>query len=54
MALTKPKKETKPKKPETLQDYKDQGWTVGPVVGMSNPPTYFYQKMVKLLGFDLK
>ena len=32
-------KETK--KLETLQDYKDAGYTVGDVVGMSNPPTYF-------------
>ena len=29
------------KKLETLQDYKDAGYTVGDVVGMSNPPTYF-------------
>ena len=26
---------------ETLQDYKDAGYTVGDMVGMSNPPTYF-------------
>ena len=32
-------KETK--KLETLQDYKDAGYTVGDMVGMSNPPTYF-------------
>ena len=54
MALTKPKKETKPKKPETLQDYKDQGWTVGPVVGMSNPPTYFLSKDGKTIRFRPK
>ena len=54
MALTKPKKETKPKKPETLQDYKDQGWEVGPVVGMSNPPTYFLSKDGKTIRFRPK
>ena len=54
MALTKPKKETKPKKPETLQDYKDQGWTVGPMVGMSNPPTYFLSKDGKTIRFRPK
>ena len=35
----KDKKEDK--KLETLQDYKDAGYTVGDMVGMSNPPTYF-------------
>jgi len=25
---------------ETLQEYKDAGYTISPVVGMSNPPTY--------------
>ena len=28
------------KKLETLQDYKDAGYTVGDMVGMSYPPTY--------------
>ena len=51
MALTKPKKETKPKKPTTLKEYVAQGWTVGPLVRMSNPPIYTLTKDGKSIQF---
>ena len=44
MAFKKPGTKIKPKKPETLQDYKDQGWTVGPTVKLSYPPVYTLTK----------
>jgi len=51
MAITKPKKETKPKKPTTLEEYKAQGWEVGPYVKMSNPPVYTLTKDGKTIQF---
>ena len=54
MAFKKPGTKVKPKKPETLQDYKDQGWTVGPIVRMSNPPVYTLTKDGKSISFRPK
>jgi hypothetical protein len=54
MALTKPKTETKPKKPTTLAEYKAQGWEVGPYVKMSNPPVYTLTKDGKTIQFRPK
>ena len=51
MAITKPKKETKPKKPTTLEEYKAQGWKVGPYVKMSDPPVYTLTKDGKTIQF---
>tara|TARA_R110002012_G_C11230052_1_gene563872 strand:- start:59 stop:442 length:384 start_codon:yes stop_codon:yes gene_type:complete len=51
MALTKPKTKTKPKKPTTLKEYVDQGWEVGPLVKMSNPPVYTLTKDGKSIQF---
>ena len=55
MTITTKKEEQKEdKKPETLQDYKDQGWEVGPSVGMSFPPTYTLTKDGKTIKFRPK
>ena len=51
MAITKPKKETKPKKPTTLKEYVDQGWKVGPTIKMSDPPVYTLTKDGKTIQF---
>ena len=51
MAITKPKKETKPKKPTTLKEYVDQGWKVGPTIMMSDPPVYTLTKDGKTIKF---
>jgi|21_taG_2_1085346.scaffolds.fasta_scaffold45329_3 hypothetical protein len=51
MAITKPKKETKPKKPTTLKEYVDQGWKVGPTIQMSDPPVYTLTKDGKTIKF---
>jgi uncharacterized phage-associated protein len=51
MALTKPKKETKPKKPTTLAEYQAQGWKVGPIMKMSDPPVYTLTKDGKTIQF---
>ena len=51
MALTKPKKDTKPKKPTTLKEYVDQGWTVVHLLKMSNPPIYTLTKDGKSIQF---
>ena len=54
MAFKKPGTKVKPKKPETLQDYKDQGWTVGPTIKLSNPPVYTLTKDGKTIQFRPK
>jgi|TARA_R100001530_G_scaffold1289_2_gene2266 hypothetical protein len=55
MTITTKKEDKKEdKKPTTLQDYKDQGWEVGPLVGMSNPPTYTLTKDGKTIKFREK
>lgn len=54
MAFKKPGTKIKPKKPETLQDYKDQGWTVGPTVKLSYPPVYTLTKDGKTIQFRPK
>jgi len=40
-----------PKKFETLQDYIDDGWEVGPSVKMSYPPVYTLSKGDKTIQF---
>tara|TARA_R100001440_G_scaffold3769_2_gene8894 strand:+ start:746 stop:1210 length:465 start_codon:yes stop_codon:yes gene_type:complete len=54
MAFKKPGTKVKPKKPETLQDYVDQGWTVGPTVKLSYPPVYTLSKDGKTIQFRPK
>ena len=43
-----------PKKLETLQDYKDAGWEVGPNVKMSYPPVYTLSKGDETIQFRPK
>ena len=43
-----------PKKLETLQDYKDAGWEVGPSVKMSYPPVYTLSKGDETIQFRPK
>ena len=43
-----------PKKLETLQDYKDAGWEVGPNVKMSYPPVYTLTKGDETIQFRPK
>ena len=47
-------KQKEPKKPTTLAEYKAQGWEVGPLVGMSNPPVYTLTKDGKTIKFRPK
>ena len=55
MAFGKGKqKEKETKKPTTLAEYKAQGWEVGPLVGMSNPPVYTLTKDGKTIKFREK
>jgi hypothetical protein len=52
MAFKNKQKESK--KPTTLAEYKAQGWEVGPLVGMSNPPVYTLTKDGKTIKFRPK
>ena len=55
MTITIKKEDKKEdKKLETLQDYKDQGWEVGPNVKMSYPPVYTLTKDGKTIQFRPK
>ena len=47
-------KQKEKKKPTTLAEYKAQGWEVGPLVGMSNPPVYTLTKDGKTIKFREK
>ena len=57
MAFKNKQKEADPikkKKPTTLEEYKAQGWEVGPYVKMSNPPVYTLTKDGETIQFRPK